>query len=671
MAAFLQRWLLCVLILAATSANAKDDASSYLTFTQVTPAASSAYGTSLVFYAVVESTGLGNPVVGGDLEFDVVIGGIRSRMCRMTIDTDSLLQSCQSTRYLSPGTYEMAMLYAGNEDYNGIIDDGNGNYYYSQNYTITPAHLDILVAQPADIFVGQIPIFDLSVQHELEGDGAKGAIVVETTGALECVSQPPLPGNCAADEKAMTPGLLSVYLSYTGDGNFAAQPQVDTGLRFTVHKDPTTIAIDTLPHSIALGSHATISAIVSSTIDPGFLPTGSVTVSDAETSCTIDLNADPSLNTCAFTPVSTGNKNLFATYSGDFYYDASIALTSLSVSAAPVNGICGDVDGQTIDSIPTSGLCSVGTPSAVSGSGHPWAWTCAGSGGGVTGSCSATIQMWTVATEVGSGGTIDPTSRQVDNGQIGTFALSPAVGYVIESVTGCGGAPSGSTYVTAPVTANCTVSATFASSTSPIDGVCGSDNGKTLAVTPTNLCSAGTPSALSGSGPWTWTCSGIEGGNSATCSAQLQTIVPITTKTTLSAAPNPATINQPVTMRVVVSAAESADRNGERIEGGPTAVAPTGNAVVSDGAESCLAAIADGGGSCALTFAASGIHNLTAAYSGDANYAASSGSAQVLVSATTDENETTAAPTANPWILTLLAALLVAAYSVVGRSPRR
>ena len=51
------------------------------------------------------------------------------------------------------------------------------------------------------------------------------------------------------------------------------------------------------------------------------------------------------------------------------------------------------------------------------------------------------------------------------------------------------------------------------------NAVCGSDNGKTLMATPTNLCDPGTPIDLSGTGPWTWTCKGIHGGSNVSCSA--------------------------------------------------------------------------------------------------------------------------------------------------------
>jgi hypothetical protein len=51
------------------------------------------------------------------------------------------------------------------------------------------------------------------------------------------------------------------------------------------------------------------------------------------------------------------------------------------------------------------------------------------------------------------------------------------------------------------------------------DAICGSDNGKTLTSSPTNLCEPGTLIVYSGSGPWNWTCQGINGGANTLCSA--------------------------------------------------------------------------------------------------------------------------------------------------------
>ncbi len=55
-----------------------------------------------------------------------------------------------------------------------------------------------------------------------------------------------------------------------------------------------------------------------------------------------------------------------------------------------VNGACGPANGVAVLSAPTSGFCSAGTPTTVSGAG-PWAWSCLGSNGGTNAACSAPL----------------------------------------------------------------------------------------------------------------------------------------------------------------------------------------------------------------------------------------------------------------------------------------
>ncbi len=65
---------------------------------------------------------------------------------------------------------------------------------------------------------------------------------------------------------------------------------------------------------------------------------------------------------------------------------------------------------------------------------------------------------------------------------------------------------------------------TVTQSGAPTNGACGSSNGANLTAAPTaNLCSTGSASAVSGTGPWTWSCNGTNGGTIAGCSANLQT----------------------------------------------------------------------------------------------------------------------------------------------------
>ena len=71
---------------------------------------------------------------------------------------------------------------------------------------------------------------------------------------------------------------------------------------------------------------------------------------------------------------------------------------SAAVAAALVNGACAQVAATAF--VPTTGLCTYGTASAVA-SGSPWTWSCTGSNGGSTANCSAPNAV--TATNSGNG----------------------------------------------------------------------------------------------------------------------------------------------------------------------------------------------------------------------------------------------------------------------------
>jgi hypothetical protein len=125
------------------------------------------------------------------------------------------------------------------------------------------------------------------------------------------------------------------------------------------------------------------------------------------------------------------------------------ANASFAVGGAPVAGVCGTSNNAAFSTAPSTNLCSVGLASAVSGNG-PWTWSCAGSSGGATAMCQASL------------------------------------------------------------------------ATNATNGACGAANGVAASAKPTNgLCSAGTASPITGSHPYTWTCRGENGGNTAQCFAPI------------------------------------------------------------------------------------------------------------------------------------------------------
>ena len=71
------------------------------------------------------------------------------------------------------------------------------------------------------------------------------------------------------------------------------------------------------------------------------------------------------------------------------------------------------------------------------------------------------LPTFTVTAAAGAGGSISPTSVAVPQGLTTTFNVSPASGFQIATVSGCGGTRSGSMFTTGPITAACAVMATF------------------------------------------------------------------------------------------------------------------------------------------------------------------------------------------------------------------
>lgn len=165
-----------------------------------------------------------------------------------------------------------------------------------------------------------------------------------------------------------------------------------------------------------------------------------------------------------------------------------------------INGACGSADGVGVTSAPSSNLCSTGTATSVSGSG-PWGWACNGSGGGTNASCSAPLKInGACGSANGVGTTSAPSSGLCSAGTASSVSGSGPFSWT------CSGANGGSN----------------ASCSAPLmmNGACGSSHGGSFYSAPSsNLCAAGAASAVSGSGPYSWTCTGSNGGSTANCSA--------------------------------------------------------------------------------------------------------------------------------------------------------
>jgi hypothetical protein len=191
----------------------------------------------------------------------------------------------------------------------------------------------------------------------------------------------------------------------------------------------------------------------------------------------------------------------------------------------------------------TTGLGSVDATQLI----NNWVATTPGApviGTAIAGNGQATITFSPPSTNGGSVIT-SYTATSNPGGLAGTGTTSPI------TVTGF---TSGTAYTFA-VTASNSVGISTSSSPSnsvtpvgadPVNGTCGTSNGGTFTIIPsTNLCSTGTATSVTGSGPWNWSCTGANGGANAPCSATIDITGPILTVSTLAdgAITNNATLN--------------------------------------------------------------------------------------------------------------------------------
>jgi len=271
-----------------------------------------------------------------------------------------------------------------------------------------------------------------------------------------------------------------------------------TGQTQTVTFTPTSpVTVGVAPITLTATASSDLSAFTFST-------------SSANTICTVSGNT--------LTIVGAGTCALTATQAGNANYASASANANVVINAGEAT--CNNAsNGQTLTSEPAANqLCTAGQASAVTSGNTSYTWSC--SGGGTPTPCSA-IRNYLVTPTPAVNGVFEPAGAQsVAFNAKPSFRLVPATGYGIGSASGCAGGLSGNIYTAGPISAHCSVTASF--SANRVDGVCNPGiNGQTLSSTPTNLCTSGVASLLNGDGPWRWTCTGSNGGSKADCSANI------------------------------------------------------------------------------------------------------------------------------------------------------
>lgn len=124
--------------------------------------------------------------------------------------------------------------------------------------------------------------------------------------------------------------------------------------------------------------------------------------------------------------------------------------------------------------------------------------------GAVNAGCTVTasfVAQYSLTATAGPHGSISPASAMVNSGATTTFTTAPDSNYAA-SVTGCGGTLSGNTYTTGTISANCTVTASFAAAFTWVGGPDTAD-GKGNYGTQGVAAATNTPGARDESATWT------------------------------------------------------------------------------------------------------------------------------------------------------------------------
>ena len=234
------------------------------------------------------------------------------------------------------------------------------------------------------------------------------------------------------------------------------------------------------------------------------------------------LKMPPSFGLCAEGGASIIEGNGPWTWSCKGVAGGSSASCAASVQtvSSKVDGACGAANGLNLNDTPVKGLCASGVPSAVNASAGLWTWACSGIDEGAVASCSANK-----ITPPKPPGPLVNGLCGASNGAIS--AVRPTHGLcaagTLTSIVGNGPWNWDCIGENGGMTVSCT---TPMEPPEPVSGACGSASGVSTAVAPqSGLCVSGISGAVNGNGPWTWTCSGVNGGSPASC------LAPVTGKT--------------------------------------------------------------------------------------------------------------------------------------------
>ncbi len=488
------------------------------------------------------------------------------------------------------GVRSLTAVYAGDANFVGSTSS-------SVTHTVEKAATTTVITSDLSIpsVVGQ-PV-TVAFQVTSSGGTPAGTVTV-SDGAISCNATVAV-GNCSLT--FATAGPRNITATYAGNANFLTSASAPTA--HGVSKAATTTGISThTPNPSSLGAAVAVTWAVGVTAPGAGTPTGNVTVGDGVDDCTAAVGAGG----CSVTLSTPGTRSLTAVYAGDADFAGS---TSPSVGhtvslAATTTTITADLPdpstvGQTVP-VTFTVTATVGTPTGnvtVSD--------------GVGTQCIGTVAAGTCDLIFTTAGPRNLVANYAGDVAFAASASTPAAHTVTPATTTTtivSDLPDPSVFGE-PVTVIFTV---VSAGGTPTGNVTVSGGGTSCqASVAVGSCQLTFPAigskTLTANYPGDGNFTGSTSGSVGHTVNQASTTTAITDHT-----PEPSALGAPVTVTWTVSPTAPGDGT------------PGGTVTVSDGLDSCIAAVAVGG--CDITLSTVGTRPLTATYSGDASFTGSASS---------------------------------------------
>jgi hypothetical protein len=579
------------------------------TTTTVTgPGAATVTGQSATFTATVAAVAPGTGTPTGTVTFTE---GATTHCSAVAVNGSG--QATCAIAFTSATAHTITAAYSGSSNYN--TSTGNASAH-----TVNTAATSTAVTSSANPSAfGQTVTFTAAVTATSPGAGTPTGNVVFTIDGTPQAPIALVSGSASTSTAALAVGSHTVTVAYAGDSNFATSNGTLAGGQ-AVNQASTTVGLTSSINPSVFGQSVTLTATVGPVAPGTGIPTGTVTFKNGATtlgSGTLNGSGVATLNTSA---LAVGSHSLTADYSGDGSFSAATGtltgtpqvVNKASTTSAVVSSVNPSVFGQavtftaTVTAVSPGAGVPTGTVTFLDGA------TTLG-----TGTLNGSGQATFTTSGLAFGGR-SITAAYAGDTSFTTSTSSPLTQTVNRASTSVAlGSSVNPSVFGQPVTFTATVASVAPGSGTPTGTITFRDSGTAIGT-----------GALSGGGVATITISTLAVGshsitadyggdtNFATSSASpsSQVVNKASTSSTLASSLNPSSFAQTVTITATVAAVSP---------GGGT---PTGTVTFRDGGTALGAAVALVSGQATFTSStlSVGAHSLTADYSGDTSFLASS-----------------------------------------------